>query len=261
MLLSFVIPFSWIDALDIFLVSVLLYQLYKLIKGTVAINISIGIIALYIVWLLVKALDMQLLESILGQFIGVGFIALIIVFQQEIRRFLLLMGSNDFVKKFSTNFFSANNGAISNSTLDILSFIKACKTMSESNTGAIVVLTKTSTLDFFISTGDSINAQLNTRLIESIFFKNNPLHDGAVIVSDNYIKAARCVLPVTENDDFPEHLGMRHRAAVGITEDSDAIAVIVSEQTGAISVCKEGKLQINLSIQQLSKYLEKEFSN
>lgn len=258
-MLHFIIPFSWIDALDIVLVSLLLYQLYKLIKGTVAISISIGIMALYILWLLVKALNMQLLETILGQFIGVGFIALIIVFQQEIRRFLLLLGTNDFFKKFSSNLF-ASVSSTTNNQLDVLSFIKACKTMSETNTGAIIVLTKASALDFYISTGDAINAQLNTRLIESIFFKNNPLHDGAVIVTDNYIKAARCVLPVTEKDDFPEHLGMRHRAAVGITEDSDAIAVIVSEQTGAISVCKEGKLTIDISIQQLSKLLEKEFN-
>jgi diadenylate cyclase len=260
MLLSFIIPFSWIDALDILLVAMLLYQLYKLIRGTVAINISLGIVAVYLLWLLVKALNMQLLETILGQFIGVGFIALIIVFQQEIRRFLLLLGTNDFFKKFSLNLFASTASSTSDNQLDILAFIKACKTMSESNTGAIVVLTKSSTLDFYISTGDVINAQLNTRLIESIFFKNNPLHDGAVIVTNNYIKAARCVLPVTENDNFPEHLGMRHRAAVGITEDSDAIAVIVSEQTGAISVCKEGKLTVDISIQQLSKLLEKEFN-
>ncbi|MBC7412863.1 MAG: TIGR00159 family protein [Bacteroidia bacterium] len=260
MVLSFIIPFSWIDALDILLVAMLLYQLYKLIRGTVAINISLGIVALYLLWLLVKALNMQLLETILGQFIGVGFIALIIVFQQEIRRFLLLLGTNDFFKKFSLNLFAATASSASDNKLDVLAFIKACKTMSESNTGAIVVLTKSSTLDFYVSTGDVINAQLNTRLIESIFFKNNPLHDGAVIVTNNYIKAARCVLPVTENDNFPEHLGMRHRAAVGITEDSDAIAVIVSEQTGAISVCKEGKLTVDISIQQLSKLLEKEFN-
>ncbi len=259
-MLHFIIPFSWIDALDIVLVSLLLYQLYKLIKGTVAISISIGIMAVYILWLLVKALNMQLLETILGQFIGVGFIALIIVFQQEIRRFLLLLGTNDFIKKFSSNLFATATNTTDSNQLEVLPFIKACKTMSETNTGAIIVLTKTSTLDFYISTGDVINARLNTRLIESIFFKNNPLHDGAVIVTDNYIKAARCVLPVTEKDDFPEHLGMRHRAAVGITEDSDAIAVIVSEQTGAISVCKEGKLTIDISIQQLSKLLEKEFN-
>ncbi len=252
--------FRIVDLIDIILVAILFYQLYRLVKGTIAVNILIGIIAVYILWIFVKAMDMQLLESLLGKFIGVGVITIIIVFQQEIRRFLLLVGSNDFIRNFSNKISLATTTKDIKHPLDLLSLVKACKLMSDSKTGAIIVLTKNSTLDFYLNTGDLLSAKLNTRLLESIFFKNNPLHDGAVVITDNVIMAARCVLPVTEKDDFPAHLGMRHRAAVGVTENSDALAIVVSEQTGDISYCKEGELKLQLSIQQLSKLLESEFN-
>lgn len=255
------IHIGWLDVLDILLVSVIIYQLYKLVKGTVAINILTGILFVYLVWLIVRALNMQLLESILSQFIGVGVIAIIIVFQQEIRRFLLILGTSDLVKNFSQSIFKVSIKQKRSHPLDILTIVKACKNMSETKTGAIIVITNNSELNFYINTGDAINAVVNIRLIESIFFKNNPLHDGAVVITDNVIRAARCVLPVTEKEDFPAHLGMRHRAAVGITENSDAIAIVVSEQTGEITVAKNGELTINMTIQQLSKMLEAEFTN
>lgn len=255
------INFRWLDAIDILLVSIILYQLYKLVKGTVAINIFTGILSVYLLWLIVKALNMQLLETILGQFIGVGVIALIVVFQQEIRKFLLMIGTTGLLGKFDLKFSSfIFSKEKTKHPLDILTLAKACKNMAETKTGAIIVITNTSELKFYINTGDVLNAKVNLRLIESIFFKNNPLHDGAVIISDNYIKAARCVLPVTENQEFPAHLGMRHRAAVGVSENSDAIAIVVSEQTGEISYAKEGLLHTNISVPNLIKFLESEFN-
>jgi uncharacterized protein (TIGR00159 family) len=254
---SFFITVRWLDFLDIFLVSILIYQLYRLVKGSVAINIFVGIISVYLVWLMVKALNMQLLGTILGQFIGVGVIALIIVFQQEIRRFLLILGTSGIFNnvKFPGSIF---NWAVKKGpSLDITAIVKACKNMSESRTGAILVITTNSDLKFYANTGDYINAKISQRLIESIFYKNSPLHDGAIIIQDDKIRAARCVLPVTENSEFPANLGMRHRAAVGITENTDALAVTVSEQTGEISFAKGGELFSNLSPDQLREILER----
>lgn len=264
MLLDFINAFiqvRWIDVVDILLVAALIYQLYYLVKGTVAINILIGIVLFYVLWLIVKALNMQLFGSILGKFIDVGFIALLIVFQQELRRFLLFIGTSDlFTKgKLGKGLFDFKWQMGNVQSLDINAIVKACKNMSENKTGAIIILTKNTELKFYANTGDALDAKVSVRMIESIFYKNSPLHDGAVIISDNTIKAARCVLPVTENDSFPAHLGMRHRAAVGITENTDAIAIVVSEQTGEISLAKEGELKHALSLERLRDLLEKEF--
>lgn len=255
------IEVHWIDVVDILLVAALIYQLYYLVKGTVAINILVGIVLFYALWLLIKALNMQLFGSILGKFIDVGFIALLIVFQQELRRFLLFIGTtNIFTKgKLGKGLFDFKWQMGTTQNLDITAIIKACKNMSENKTGAIIILTKNTELNFYANTGDAIDAKVSVRMIESIFYKNSPLHDGAVIISDNTIKAARCVLPVTENDSFPAHLGMRHRAAVGITENTDAIAIVVSEQTGEISFAKEGELKHALSQERLRELLEVEF--
>jgi len=256
------ISVHWIDVVDVLLVALLIYQLYYLIKGTVAINIFIGILLFYLLWIVVKALNMQLFGSILGKFIDVGFIALLIVFQQELRRFLLFIGTSDlFTKgKLGRGFFDfkwqVNNGQ----QLDMNAIIKACKNMSESKTGAIIILTKNNELKFYANTGDNIDAKVSVRMIESIFYKNSPLHDGAIIISGNQIVAARCVLPVTENSNFPAHLGMRHRAAVGITEITDSLAIVVSEQTGEISFSKEGELKHTLTPERLRELLEKELS-
>lgn len=248
----------WIDIVDILLVAYLLYQLYRLVRETVAINILSGMLILYVLWLIVKLFDMKLLSTILGQFIGLGAIALIIVFQQELRRFLIYIGSSGIFDKGGIwNKISAllNPGKKSQTTnLDVL--IKACNDMASTLTGALIVLSKKNDLKFYINTGDILDARLSKRLIESIFFKNSPLHDGAIIIIGNKIKAARCILPVTENPDFPAHLGMRHRAAVGITEMSDAVAIVVSEQTGAISFVAEGVIHPNLTAALLKEKLE-----
>lgn len=247
-----------IDVVDVLLVAVLLYQLYYLIKGTAAVNIFIGILLFYLLWLIVKALNMQLFGSILSKFIDVGFIALLIVFQPELRRFLLFIGTSNIFTKGKIFDFKWQMNTVQR--MDINAIVKACKNMSESKTGAIIIITKNNELKFYANTGDVIEAKVSVRMIESIFYKNSPLHDGALIISQNEIVAARCVLPVTENNDFPAHLGMRHRAAVGITENTDAIAVVVSEQTGEISFSKEGDLKHAITPERLRELLEKEFN-
>jgi diadenylate cyclase len=261
-MLTAFITFRWIDFIDILLVAFLLFQLYKLVKGTVAINIFVGILAFYMLWLIVRGLNMQLLPNILGEFIRWGAIILIIVFQQELRRFLLLIGTTGFFDKgkFRKNLFEFNWGVKKPQFVDVNTVVKACSDMAESYTGALIVIATRSELKFFANTGDYIDAVVSKRLIESIFFKNNPMHDGAIIISGNRIKATRCVLPVTENPDFPHHLGMRHRAAVGITEASDAVAIVVSEQTGTLSYAKQGELKTNLSADKLKELLNLEFA-
>lgn len=253
-----------IDLIDIAIVTFLLYKLYNLLRGGVAINIFIGLLTVYaLYWICVKILNMDLLGTILGQFISLGFIALIIVFQQEVRRFLIVLGTNNILSKntFTRQILPWNWQMTKNPPLDISAILKACRQMSKDKTGAIIVLAKSSELKYYSNTGDIMDAEISQRLIESIFFKNSPMHDGAIIIVNNKIKAARCVLPVTENVELPAHLGMRHRAAVGITEQSDAIAVTVSEETGEISIAKEGQIQVNISLDELEKSLKEDFGD
>lgn len=252
------IQFHWQDALDITLVAILMYQLYRLSKGTAALNIFIGVAFVYLFYRLIRLAGMGLFSSILEKFIDVGVIALLIVFQQELRRFFLFVGSYNVVggQRITKSLFNWN-GESKHTSLDIPSVVRACKNMSDTRTGAIIVLTRNNDLKFYSNTGDPIDAKVSVRMLESIFYKNSPLHDGAVIITNNTIRAARCVLPVTENTDFPAHLGMRHRAAVGVTENADCVAIIVSEQTGEIAVAKDGEMQANLSAEELKEYLEK----
>ena len=248
-----------LDILDILIVAFLLYKIYELLKGTSAMNVFIGIVAIYILWwLFVKVFDMQLLGAILGQVMSVGVLALIIVFQQEVRRFLILLGSNSLIGKnvFPKKIFSWTSTDATASSLKIAPVAKACSSMAKSKTGALIVLARTTDMKFYEATGDLMDADVSKRLLESIFFKNSPMHDGAVIIEQNKIKAARCVLPVTENTELPAHYGMRHRAALGITEQSDAIAIIVSEETGHISMAEDGKIYNNLTPDELERMLQ-----
>jgi diadenylate cyclase len=251
------ITFRVLDVIDIILVAFLLYQIYMLIRGTVAINIFIGIFVLYMIWLVVKVLNMELLSSILGQIIGVGVIALIIVFQQEIRRFLLFIGT----RYLSRNRFSLENWLFPKqqnlvAPVNIKAIVKACRNMSETKTGALIVIARKSELQFYVDTGDTIDAETSSRLIENIFFKNSPLHDGALIIINDKIRAARCILPVTENLNIPARYGMRHRAAIGISEHTDALVVIVSEETGKISFCIDEMIKYGISSMELEQLLE-----
>lgn len=251
-----------LDVIDVLLAAILIYQLYRLVKGTAAIYIFLGILMVYLFWLFVKALDMKLLSNILGQVIGVGVLAVIIVFQQEIRKFLTMIGSNSFLAKnnFPKGIFSKIIHEQKEPEIDSAPIIKALRQMSKSRTGAILVIEKNNDLSFFVNTGDVLDSVISKRLIENIFYKGSPMHDGAVIISQNKIKAARCILPISENPELPARLGMRHRAAIGITEQSDAVVITVSEETGEIAFVKEGEIKLNVSPEEIEKILESEFS-
>lgn len=256
------ITVRFLDVIDIVLVALLFYQIYMLIRGTAAINIFVGVFVLYVVWLIVKALNMELLSSILGQVIGLGVIALLIVFQQEIRRFLLYIGNRYFSRyNFSIEklFFPGRN--LEERKFNIEAVVKAARNMAETKTGALIVIARQSGLELYSETGDRIDAELNPRLLENIFFKNSPLHDGAVIILNNRIHAARCVLPVTESLNVPAHYGMRHRAALGLTEHTDAVVVVVSEETGKISFVKDGQVKSKLSPAELTAEIETALSS
>jgi len=236
--------------------------MYMLIRGTVAINIFVGIVLLYIFWLVVRALNMELLSSILGEIIGVGVLALIIVFQQEIRKFLLFIG-NRYInrRRFSFENFFFPKKREKQILVKVDAIVKACRNMSETRTGALIVIARKSELQLYAESGDIIDADTSTRMIENIFFKNSPLHDGAVIIVNDRILAARCVLPITENINLPPHYGMRHKSAIGITEVTDAIAIVVSEETGKISVASEGMLRYDIGWLELDKYLRDNLSS
>lgn len=237
------------DIIDISLVAFLLYQLYKLVKGSLAVNILIGLVSIYVLYLVVDALELRLLARILGQFIGVGVISLIVLFQPEIRRFLLLIGKNTgFMQKgWVRNLFLKGIQSSDETANGLEEVVKASMNLAAEKTGALLVFARTSELQFFANTGEAIDALPSVRVIESIFNKTSPLHDGAVIIASGRLKAAGCVLPMTENPDIPEELGMRHRSALGISEHSDAIVLIVSEETGKISLAVNGKLEQNLN--------------
>ncbi|NBC83190.1 MAG: TIGR00159 family protein [Bacteroidetes bacterium] len=255
------IQIRFIDVIDILVVAYLIYQLYYWMRGTIAMQIFITILSIYILWLVIKALNMELLGSILGQVIGVGVLAIIILFQQEIRRFLAVIGTR-YVSS-NTGFFSLDK-FLSVETEDlpdvqIGSIVKACSHMAESRTGALIVIKRKSNLDAFINTGDIINADTTSRMLRSIFSRLSPLHDGAVIIINDKIFAARCVLPVSNNPNLPPHFGMRHRAAMGLAEDTDAMAIVVSEESGRISIAAEGRIKEDIDTTKLRQILEKEF--
>ena len=230
-----------LDILDIVLVAVLLYYVYKLVKGSAAINIFIGIVMVYVIWKITQALQMRLLSNILGGFISVGMFALIVVFQQEIRKFLLMLGSTNFGSR--RNFLKQLKFLKTETkiTTDVNILLAACEKMSTSKTGALIVIERNNSLDFLVETGDKMNIKVTQPIIESIFFKNSPLHDGAIIVEGNTVKATRVILPVNNEKTIPQRFGLRHRAAVGITDRTDAIALAVSEETGQISCFRDGE--------------------
>jgi len=233
-----------LDIVDIVFLAILLFYIYKLVKGTVAVNIFVGIVIVWLFWKLTQLLQMELLSSVFGEFIGAGIFALIVVFQQEIRKFLLMIGSTNFTqrRKFLRQFrFVKDDTQIST---NINAIVNACEAMSRTLTGALIVIQKSTSLDFVKNTGDKMSIEINQPIIESIFYKNSPLHDGAMIVEDNKITATRAILPVSNDRTIPLRFGLRHRAAVGITEKTDAIALVVSEETGQISYLKDGELVI-----------------
>jgi diadenylate cyclase len=244
------------DIIDIFLVAIVLFQLYRLIRGTVAFSIFLAIFFIYIFWLVVKALNMELISALLGQVIGVGVIALIIVFQQEVRRFLLLIG-NRYISgsRFSLGRLFSSVREEPGSPREAEEIVRACEKMALKKTGALIVIGRKSNLDIFSEAGEVINASISAELLETIFFKNTPLHDGAVLIDRGIILAARCPLPVTDRISLPPHFGMRHRAAVGMSEQTDALVIIVSEESGFITVADAGVVKENISPNELRNIL------
>jgi uncharacterized protein (TIGR00159 family) len=248
------LEFRWIDLVDILLVGYLVYQIYKLIKGSVALKIFIGIISIYVIYQIVNSLGMELLSGILGQFVGVGGLAALILFQQEIRKILLLIGKSSFISEeglFRNIFSSSSNRDL----LQLMPVIEAAKALSQSHSGALIVFARSTELKFYAETGDAIDAVLSKRLIQSIFLKTSPLHDGALIIAKGRIQAARCILPVSENQDLPPNFGLRHRSALGLSEMTDAVILVVSEETGQLSIAHDGILEHNLSINDLKEKL------
>jgi len=251
---------GWKDILDILLVTFLLAQVYKLMRGSVAIKVFGGFLSIYLIYLVVNALQMELLSTILGQFMGVGVLAVIILFQQEIRKFLLLVGRTNIFEegKFIKNVrFWAQNGKARRA--NITPIVEAVKSLAGSNTGALIVLSEDSPLKFYAESGDEMDSLLSKRLLLAIFNKYSPLHDGAVIIHKDRILAARCILPVTEQD-VPAQYGLRHRAGLGMSENTETFIIVVSEETGQISAMQDGEVMHNISAQELRREINKYFN-
>jgi diadenylate cyclase len=251
------ITLRFLDVVDILMVAFLLYKLYMAIKGTAAFNIFVGILFFYIAWIVVKGLNMELMGNIMGQIMAAGVLALIVVFQQEIRKFFLLVGTRyNLLNKSLTldTLFNGENTQINNE--QVKKIVAACESMGKSKTGALIVLTNKAELNEFIDTGEKINAEVSVALIESVFFKNSALHDGAMIIQGGTIKAARCVLPVSNRKLKNDKLGLRHRAALGMSQATDAQVIIVSEETGKISYAFNGKLKEDVKLMDLPQLIE-----
>lgn len=246
------------DVIDVLLVALMLYYLYRLMKESRSLNVFIGILVFVFVWLFVsQILEMRLLGAIMDKLVSVGVIGLIILFQEEIRKFLYQLGAHQrfqtFVKLFSNG---AKEGEEDKET--IVPIVLSCMSMAKSRVGALIVIERGVSLNDIVDTGDLIDAKINQRLIENIFFKNSPLHDGAIVISKKRVKAAGCILPVSHDLSIPKELGLRHRAAMGISQASDAIAIVVSEETGRISVAINGQFRLRLSAEELEGILADE---
>ncbi len=249
---------SFMDLIDLTLVGYLLFRLHKLAKGTPGINIFFGLIAIYFTFQIVDLLRMRYITQILGGFISITFIVIVILFQQEIRKYLSKIGKGKVIKNQKIlKIFNTKN----EENINVDAIVKACASFQKNKTGAIIVLTLTDDLNYITESAVQIDSEITFPLLESIFYKNSPLHDGAVIIRNNRIVAARCILPISNDDDFPGELGMRHRSAVGMSEHSDAITLIVSEENGKISCTSDGNIEIDLSEKQLKNYLIEKFHN
>ena len=249
------VPFTFIDFIDIILVAAIMFWIYRATRGTNAPYIISGIIMIYLMWVVVRTLNMELLYNILGQFVSVGVIALIIVFQPEIRRFLQMIGMRQKRFNFIARIFNRNDNT---SVTIIAPIVQACREMSAHKTGALIVIGRQSDLRLITEGGIAIDAKISTPLLENIFFKNAPLHDGAVVIEGDRIVAAKCILPVTQSD-VPKSYGTRHRAAIGMSEISDAIILVVSEETGGISIAHGGTIHRDIAPDQLANLLQRHF--
>lgn len=252
------LDFRILDVIDIVLVALLLYYIYKLVRGTVAINIFIGIVIIYLAWKLTQLANMQMLSSVIGKFIDVGMIVLIVVFQQEIRKFLLLIGSTNWGHRYRFLRQLKFGKEPLEPKHNIPAIVQACYTLKEQKTGALIVIKRNTPLEFVTNTGDTMRIEVNAPILESIFYKNSTLHDGAIVIEDNFIVATRVILPVSDSRAIPLRFGLRHRAAVGISEKTDAIALVVSEETGNISYIKDGNFVPYTTKEELISILQKD---
>lgn len=249
---------SIIDIIDILLVAILLYQLFRLLKRSGALNVFIGIMSFVIVWFLVSyVFQMDLLGGIFNRVVSVGTFALIVLFQDEIKRFFAKIGKRReiLIGTFFRKFFSNGDFDHKETDYNIVQIVLACRSMAKRSMGALIIISRQNDLDIYAQSGEVINANINSRLIEAIFFKNSPLHDGAMIISDNRIQSVSSIIPVSKNQSIPKRLGLRHRSALGITEITDAIAIIVSEESGRISYAFNGELTYNVKAEELELFL------
>lgn len=251
------------DIIDIVLVALMLYYIYRLMRETRSANVFNGIMVFVVLWLFVsQVLEMRLLGTILDKLVSVGILAIIIIFQEDIRKFLSNIGGHQRMRTLKRLFTSSKQKDKDSKKVKqmIMPLVMASINMSRQKVGALIVLERTTTLDDIVATGDTIDANINQRLLENIFFKNSPLHDGAVVIADKRIKAAGCILPVSHDLSIPKELGLRHRAAMGISQESDALAIVVSEETGSISVAIKGRFRLRLSAEELESILTAELS-
>jgi uncharacterized protein (TIGR00159 family) len=251
------------DIIDIVLVALMLYYIYRLMRESRSVNVFNGIMVFVVVWLFVsQVLEMRLLGTILDKLVSVGVLAIIIIFQEDIRKFLFNIGGHQRMKALRRLFTSSKQKDKDSKEVKqmIMPLVMASMNMSRQKVGALIVLERSATLDDIVATGERIDANINQRLVENIFFKNSPLHDGAMIISDKRIKAAGCILPVSHDLSIPKELGLRHRAAMGISQESDAVAIVVSEETGGISVAIKGRFRLRLSAEELESILTAELS-
>ena len=248
------------DIIDILLVALMLYYIYRLMRDSRSLNVFIGIMVFIVVWVFVsQVLEMRLLGTILDKLVSVGAVALIVLFQEDIRKVLYNLGAHQRMRRLAEFFTSkkTREKKKGNVMQDIMPVVMACMNMSRAKVGALIVFERTMPLDDIVSTGDRIDANINQRLIENIFFKNSPLHDGAMIISEHRVKAAGCILPVSHDQHIPKELGLRHRSAMGVSQESDALAIVVSEETGGISVAIHGEFRLRLSAEELESILTK----
>jgi uncharacterized protein (TIGR00159 family) len=251
------------DFIDILLVALMLYYIYRLMRESRSINVFVGILIFIVVWLFVsQVIEMRLMGTILDKLVSVGVIAIIVIFQEDIRKFLYNLGAHQRMRIFLKLLMPKRTNERNDAELKriIMPIVMASMSMSKNKVGALIVIERSMPLDDIIGTGDIIDASINQRLIENIFFKNSPLHDGAMIISHRRLRAAGCILPVSHNLDIPKELGLRHRAALGISQESDALSVIVSEETGGISITRNGEFKLNLSAEELESVLTSEMS-
>jgi len=250
------------DVIDIVLVALMLFYVYRLMKESRSLNVFMGILVFIVLWLLVsQVLEMKLLGSIMDKVLSVGVIGLVIIFQEDIRKFLYNVGAHQRMR-ILRRFFSSSDKSRDAESLKrmIMPIVMACMNMSKKKVGALIVIQRAIPLDDIVATGELIDANINQQLIENIFFKNSPLHDGAMVIANDRLKAAGCILPVSHDLDIPKELGLRHRAALGITHESDCIAVVVSEETGGISIAIHNRFQLRLTAEKLESVLTQELA-